>query len=344
MKPADPSVLLKDAPEGAAEAIQMPSPDEAKKQFGDYNKEYIKKIRADVALEAVQYRHMLELDGNESKHLEDDLEDIAVLMLESARNRIEKSFGGMGRVDSVLGVYMRYLNAIFSEQCLSPIYGTDNEWEDVTAEEDAKNGNVFKVRLGDQLVEIPFNKLEVNKRMRTIFRLNGDNRYAHRTDFVAFVDPAKPNETHLNDDSIRFIKFPYQAETLTCHCTFKDGKVDQYLSCTEDYIKNSIVFPTPDVDMSNPDTYHHYMICPKIPEHLFEQYGIDKDDQIERYLADVEEERKAFMSRMQAMSIGEVGEAPVDPKFEGSVDTEALGEGYDDDGSDDENEEGEVLD
>lgn len=314
------------APNGASENIVMPSPEEAKKQFGEFNKSWIDEIKTCVKLEAVQYRHMLELNGQESRHLEDDLEDIAVLMLMSAKNRIEKSFGGMGRVDSVVGVYMRYLNAIFSGQSLSPIYGTENEWEDITAKEDAENGQVFKATINSQRVEIPFNKLEVNKRMRTIFRLNGDNRLAHRTDFVAFVDPAKPNETHLNDDSIRFIQFPYEAETLTCHCTFKDGKVDQYLSCTEDYIKNGIVFPAPDADMSNPETYHHYMIAPKIPEHLFEQYGVDKDALIEQYLKEVHDEHKAMLERMEQMQMGSMlgGEAPVDPEYDGHVDADAL--------------------
>lgn len=324
MKPVDPSAILNGAPEEVSEVVKVPSPEEAKKQFSEFNKDYIKTIRSSVALEAVQYRHMLEQQGSQSRRIEDDLEDIAVLMLESARNRIEKSFGGIGRVDSILSMYMRYLNAIFSGQSLTPIYGTDNEWEDVTNPEDAKNGATFQARVNGQLVKIPFTKIEVNKRMRTIFRLNGDNRYAHRTDFIALVDPAKPDETHLNDESIRFIKFPYQAESLTCHCTFKDGKVDEYLSCTEDYIKNGIVFPSPDADMRNPETYHHYMICPKIPEHMFEEFGIDKDAAVEQYLKEVEEEHKAMLSRMQAMSIADTGEAPLDPETDGTVDTEAL--------------------
>ena len=317
--PSDPN----QNPDAAGE-VKVPTPEEAAKEFKEYNSGWIKMIREDVKIESAQYKHMLELNGQETRHLEDDLEDIAVLMLESARNRIEKSFGGMGRVDSVLGVYMRYLNAIFSQQCLSPIYGTENEWEDITDPKDAENGQVFKTVINGQTVEIPFNKLEVNKRMRSIFRLNGDNRFAHRTDFVAFVDPAKPNETHLNDDSIRFITFPYEAETLTCHCTFADGKVDQYLSCTEDYIKNNIVFPAPDADLSNPQTYDHYIICPKIPEHLFEQYGINKDAMIEQYLREVEAEYQSRLAQMQGgFPIADAGEAPVDPAVDGSSDPDA---------------------
>lgn len=296
------------------------------KECSEHNKMYITAITQSVKLESEQFRYMVQRDGHETSHIEDDLADIAMLMLESARNRIEKSFGGLGRVDAVLSMYMNYLNGIYSGNILTPLYGTDNEWEDVTNPEDVEKGREMVIRVNGNRIVIPFKKLEVNKRIRTVFRLNGDNRLAHRTDMVVFVDPQKPNEPHLDDESVRFITFPYNGEVLTCNATFKDGRVEKYLSCTEDYIKNAIVYPAPDADMHNPDTYDHYAIYPKVPEHLFAEAGIDKDREIEKYLMDVQAEYEALQEQMRRAfetPISDSGEEPVNPEVDGACDPDA---------------------
>lgn len=179
---------------------------------------------------------------------------------------------------------MQSLNAVLSGGVISPLTGVDEEWIDATIPEDV--GQEFKFRYRGKDYSIAIESVQVNIRYPKIYRLNNDNRLAHRIDYFQFHDATKPENVHLTEDSIRFIQFPYTMQTLHSHCVVEDKMISDYLDFDYDEIANGLIYP----DQSNGDP-HSYVIAPKIPFYMLEDEGIIVENEITTFIKDIDDSR-----------------------------------------------------
>ena len=161
---------------------------------------------------------------------------------------------------------MHSINAIFAGGVLSPLTGDDAEWRDITVPEDV--GKEFKIEYRGNEYAITIESVQINVRYPKIYRLNNDNRYAHRIDYVQFRDVSN-NHVNLTQDSIRFIQFPYTMQSLQYACIIENNTIVDYLDLDHDSIADGLVYhdQTPDP--------HAYVVAPKIPFYMLEDAGID---------------------------------------------------------------------
>lgn len=177
---------------------------------------------------------------------------------------------------------MQSLNAILSGGIISPLTGVDEEWVDTTIADDV--GQQFKIKYRGKEYSIDIESVQVNIRYPKIYRLNGDNRFAHRIDYFQFHDATKPENVHLTEDSIRFIQFPYTMQALHSHCVVEDKTISDYLDFYYDEIANGLVYP----DQSNGEP-HSYVIAPKIPFHMLEEEGISVENEIAEFIKSIDD-------------------------------------------------------
>lgn len=176
---------------------------------------------------------------------------------------------------------MQSINAILAGGVISPLTGADEEWVDATVPEDV--GQEFKFTYREKNYAIKIESVQVNIRYPKIYRLNNDNRLAHRIDYFQFHDATKPENVHLTEDSIRFIQFPYTMQTLHSHCVVEDRKITDYLDFDYLEISSGLIYP----DQSNGDP-HSYVIAPKIPFYMLEEEGISVEDEIAAYIQGID--------------------------------------------------------
>ena len=174
------------------------------------------------------------------------------------------------------------LNAILAGGVISPLTGADEEWADTTVPEDV--GQQFKFKYRGKEYSIAIESVQINIRYPKIYRLNNDNRLAHRIDYFQFHDATKPENVHLTEDSIRFIEFPYTMKALHSHCVVEDKKISDYLDFYYDEIANGLVYP----DQTNDDP-HSYVIAPKIPFYMLEEEGINVEEEIAAFIKSINE-------------------------------------------------------
>ena len=177
---------------------------------------------------------------------------------------------------------MQSLNAILSGGVISPLTGADEEWLDTTIPEDI--GQEFKCKYRGKEYSFTIESVQVNIRYPKIYRLNNDNRLAHRIDYFQFHDATKPENVHLTEDSIRFIQFPYTMHALHSHCIVEDKTISDYLDFVYDEIANGLIYP--DQHTADP---HSYVIAPKIPFYLLEEEGISVENEIAAFIKDVDD-------------------------------------------------------
>lgn len=173
------------------------------------------------------------------------------------------------------------LNAILAGGIISPLTGVEEEWVDTTVSEDI--GQQFKFKYRGKEYSIDIESVQVNIRYPKIYRLNNDNRLAHRIDYFQFHDATKPENVHLTEDSIRFIQFPYTMQTLHSHCVVEEKTISDYLDFYYDEIANGLIYP----DQTNDDP-HSYVIAPKIPFYMLEEEGISVEDEIAAFINDID--------------------------------------------------------
>ena len=176
--------------------------------------------------------------------------------------------------------YLKAVASIFNGGVLSPLTGEDEEWIDVTAEEDI--GKTVNFEFREHTIGITIESVQVNRRYPRIYRLNSDNRLAHRIDFVQFHDYLKPEIVRFNEESIRFIQFPYDMKGIHVDAVIEEDKIIDAVSHELEELENDVIFP----DMENPDRYA-YIIAPKIPYHMLEEYGCNVEEELEAYLENV---------------------------------------------------------
>ena len=182
---------------------------------------------------------------------------------------------------------MQSVNAIMAGGIISPLTGCDEEWVDVTVPEDV--GQHFRCEYREKEYEIEIESVQVNARYSKIYRLNNDNRFAHRIDYIQFHDATNTNKVHLTADSIRFIQFPYTMESVHTACVINsENQISDYLNCDHETISNGLVYGN-----YNSDNPTKYLIAPKIPFHMLEDEGISIDTEIEDYFRQVAENLSA---------------------------------------------------
>lgn len=169
--------------------------------------------------------------------------------------------------------------AIFAGGIISPLTGDEEEWEDITVPEDI--GQELKIEYRNKEFKIPIESIQMNKRYPRIYRLNGDNKFAHRTDYIQFFDVDHPENIHATEDSIRFIQFPYTMEAIRCGCLIDEIEkvISHYIDLDYDEILNGLIYH----DEASEDL-HAYVIAPKIPFFMLEENGIDVEKEIAEYI------------------------------------------------------------
>ena len=177
---------------------------------------------------------------------------------------------------------MHSVNAIMAGGIISPLTGCDEEWHDVTVPDDV--GQKFRCTYRGKEYEIDIESVQVNIRYPKIYRLNGDNKYAHRIDFMQFHSATNPNHVNLTEDSIRFIQFPYTMQSAHFTCIIdSENHITDYLDCEYDDIANGLIYG----DYTNNDP-RSYIIAPKIPFFMLEDEGINIDEEIASYIDEVD--------------------------------------------------------
>lgn len=175
---------------------------------------------------------------------------------------------------------MQSMHTILVGGILSPLTGADEEWVDATIPEDV--GQYLEVKYRGKEYNIQIESVQVNVRYPKIYRLNNDNRLAHRIDYFQFHDATNPAHVNLTEDSIRFIQFPYTMQSLHCNCIITDNTISDYLNFDYDYVANGLIYP----DQNNDDA-ESYVIAPKIPFYMLEEEGIDVEKEIFDYINEI---------------------------------------------------------
>ena len=173
-------------------------------------------------------------------------------------------------VQNMLHDYFSIINTILSGGIMTPLAGTEDEWEDVQIDPSSDRKMVVPFRGQDCTIE--FKSVQVNKRFPKVYRFNKDNRLAHRIDLVRLEDPNRPGAYYTSNVSRRFIKFPYTLETVTKQVTMsEDAKsVVAYADGTDLDVLDQIVFKIGD----------KVLLAPPVPVYMLKKMGIDIDAEL----------------------------------------------------------------
>ena len=174
------------------------------------------------------------------------------------------------KVQDMLRDYFQIIGTILNGGILTPLAGTEDEWEDVPLNPNTEKS--FTVDFRGKTYTIEFKSVQVNKRFPKIFRFNKDTRLAHREDLVRVFDAKSPGYYFTTKVSRRFIKFPYTLETVSKAAEMsEDGKsVVCYTDGTEQDILDEIAFKVGD----------KVLLAPPVPVHMLKKDGIDIDAEL----------------------------------------------------------------
>ena len=206
---------------------------------------------------------------------------------------------------TMLKASIESMTVLMHRQNLTPLTGEEYEWEDVTAAEDV--GKICNIDFRGNTIKIPIESIQQNKRCSFVFRYNNDNNLAHniRGAIYCHDDGYSVTSTTLqNDDSLRFIQFPYMPTIIPIPVKY-DRHVDKdktFKTYEEVFAfqngygyqhgytsADRIIFPQPG-DTSK--DFERYIIAPKIPFTMFEEYGIDINKEVKEYYAFLDEFKK----------------------------------------------------
>lgn len=183
--------------------------DENRLSAYDKNTQAIIDIRAKLDMEM----KAIEKTNNEGAvEMMNDVIAIVDNMLGVGTIRSRGAGTDMGDLVLVLRNYVKYIETILAGGILTPLTGREEEWADV----DIANGSEKYIVRNFRGIEyrIDFKSVQVNKRYGNIYRFNKDNKYAHRMDMILFTNVNAPNNTIVNNASLRFIQFPYTLEQV----------------------------------------------------------------------------------------------------------------------------------
>lgn len=206
---------------------------------------------------------------------------------------------------TMLKAVIESMIVLMHRQNLTPLTGEEYEWEDITAAEDV--GKICNIDFRGNTIKIPIDSIQQNKRCSFVFRYNNDNNLAHNIRGAIYCHGngySVTSTTLQNDDSLRFIQFPYMPMIVPIPVKYdqvanKDNTCKTYeevfafqngYGYQQGYTSaDRIIFPQPG-DTSK--DFEHYIIAPKIPFTMFEEYGIDIDKEVKEYYTFLDEFKK----------------------------------------------------
>lgn len=263
--------------------LNSPTERTVENEIVEQNSNYFQSLLSKAQIEFAA----LERTGNEQAAWIGNLaKDIIYSIVSTVDDRLNRSEEYKNRVNAnvVVSQVMQSVNAMLAGGVISPITGCDEEWQDVTVAEDV--GQSLKINFRGRPFEIPIESVQVNIRYPKIYRLNNDNQFAHRIDFVQFHDVCHPENVRLTEDSIRFIKFPYSMEALHCSCVVEDNIIVEYLDFSQSDIAHGVVFPNQLANTAE-EPYAH-IIAPKLPFHMLEEV-LDLEAEVAQYCEDYDD-------------------------------------------------------
>ena len=176
-------------------------------------------------------------------------------------------------IPKIVADYVRYVQIVLSGGILTPLTGREEEWEDIRIPPESADDRKIICHYNGKEYPIEYKSVQVNRRYRNIFRFNKDNKYAHRTDLIRFVDRTNPKRYTVNSNSLRFIKFPYTLESVNCLVDIDEsGAVTAYQEgFTENDLQNKIAFFSTDGQA---------FAAPPVPFYIIKREGIDYQEEI----------------------------------------------------------------
>ena len=203
---------------------------------------------------------------------------------------------------TLLKTVIESMIVLMHQNNLTPLTGEEYEWKDVTAPEDV--GKICNITFRGNTIKIPIESIQQNKRRSFIFRYNNDNNLAHNIRGAIYCHDngySVTSTTLQNDDSLRFIQFPYMPMIIPIPVKY-DRHADKDNTCkTYEEVfafrngygyqrgytsADRIIFPQPG-DTSK--DFERYIIAPKIPFTMLEEYGINIDKEVKEYYAFIDE-------------------------------------------------------
>ena len=267
-----------------ADMVNFPGQENIAERMQTRNSDFIENVMNHMLIE----QDAICRTGNEGAiESAKDIFRIVAAVTDIIKERCNNTDGSTFLAPMLVTNYMQAVASIFNGGVLSPITGNDEEWIDTTDESDIGKTVSFKFR--GHNVEIVIESVQVNKRYPHIYRLNNDNRLAHRIDFVQFHDYMKPEIIRMNEESIRFIQFPYDMKGIHVDAVIEEDKIVDLVSHYWAELENNIIFP----DMESNDFYR-YIIASKIPYHMLEEYGYSLEEEIKSYIESIGDIESGF--------------------------------------------------
>lgn len=224
------------------------------------NKEYLETLRSHFELE-IDFLHR---DSNHPAII-DGLKKVIETIIETV-DTITHNAANLNATE-LIRMFLNSANSLAGGGILSPITGFDEEWEDITNPDDV--GAIFKSHCAGIDFEVKIESIQVNKRFPKIFRLNNDNRLAHNTEFLTFQDSNDTNRVVTNDDSVRFIQFPYILQNIVIPANIDDEHESiNLLTVTADDIEGFAFL----------NEYNTPLFAPKIPLYALIEGGFTEED------------------------------------------------------------------
>lgn len=264
------------------EELEKEEKHDVKHDIAKENEQYLSGLRAKMEAE---YNAIVRTKNENAIELGSVISEIMNSIIDIISTKYAKSPELYSKLPASRFLYhcMEAINSMMVGGIISPLTGDEEEWIDTTVSDDI--GQQFKVQFRGKEYSITIQSVQTNIRYPRIYRLNGDNNLAHRIDYLQFHAIGHPEHTHLTSDSIRFITFPYQMESIHSQVVLNDkNEITDYFDLSYDEIKDGIVYPN-----QTSDDPHAYLIAPKVPVSMLIEDGINIDEEIENYLHSIDD-------------------------------------------------------
>ena len=241
-------------------------------EFQKINNNYINSVATHASSEVNTLEQMARKDPNVAAALAYDARTLIMQMLAMGSIRVRGENTDVGILQDVVERYYAMIGAFLQGQNIAPITGDESEWVDVEVDENAEK--VLKVRFRDKNYEIKYDTVQANTRCPGMFRFNGDNRFAHVTNFYKFHDIKHPENVYSTAMSRRFITFPYFGESYDADVELaENGEVARYIGLSNYSLTSKILYPRGD----------GCFIASPIPVYMLSEVGVNIDEEMEKF-------------------------------------------------------------
>lgn len=257
-----------------ANEVKIPM-DDLKPDFQSINNNYINSVASHASSEVETLERLARTDSNVAAALAYDARTIIMQMLAMGAIRVRGEHSDAGTLQNVIERYYSMIGALLQGQNLAAITGDESEWVDIDVEEGSEKA--LRVKFRGKTYEIKYDTVQANIRCPGLFRFNGDNQFAHVTNFYKFHDINNPMNVYSTAMSRRFITFPYYGETYDADVELdENGEVSRYVGISDYALTSKILYPRGD----------SCFIASPIPVYMLEQVGVDIDEEIKNFNKD----------------------------------------------------------